>query len=90
MFKDSHVVSFNFLFDLEGVNVTRPAFNITQTDSINEAGLADTISTDETVSGAHRQLESSVFHQVVASHDNVDGQVDVLVKVVTFLVAHFG
>ena len=27
---------------------------------------------------------------MVASHDNVDGQVDVLVKVVSFLVAHFG
>jgi hypothetical protein len=90
VFKDGVIVSFNFLLDLQGVNALREAFNLLSGDTIDEAGLADTVSTDETVLLAHGESEGSVLKEMVSTDDDGQGQVDVLVEVVALLVADFG
>ena len=69
------------------MDVLGEAIDISGRDSVNEASLANTIATDETVLAALDQLQVGILNQMVSSNDNVDGKVDIGLEILALVVA---
>lgn len=66
------MIAFHFLFDKQDLQVLRHAFELTTCESVHEAGLTNTVSTDQTVLSAVGQAELGIFEECSTADDDVD------------------
>ena len=74
MLKDSDFITLDLLLNLQHVHICGELLDLTTTDSINQASLADTISSDKTVLSTFDEPELRILQERLASDDNVDSR----------------
>jgi len=88
MLEDSHIVSFNLLFNLQDVETLWELFNLRTTNSINKTSLTNTVTADETVLFATDKLQSRAFKQrFTANNESNTENIDILDETLTSLMS---
>ena len=75
MIKDRDIISLSFLLDLKNVNILRELVDFLSCDSIDESGLTNTVSTNQTIFTALNQLQLRLIQQCFTT-DNQSQVVD--------------